>query len=201
MRTDDDFECIQPYLTFTLALSICYWIARFQALYRKTEILLSFVLLHVVVFAYSMYLRVRTDEFECSQFDFTNTTWPHLYLSRACVCGCCTGKNVRKALFGFGFFVASNACAEIHIEDLHWKSSYNRTRETRFSLSVVLNAAAAGTKTVKCFGKRCFGMGFMLCTENTLYDHIAAEQEKEKNRTGEIKGKESEWMRKRDRKQ
>lgn len=64
------------------------------------------MLLHVVVFAYSMYLRVRTDEFGCSQFDFTNTTWPHLYLSRACVCGCCTGKNVRKALFSaLGFLL------------------------------------------------------------------------------------------------
>lgn len=126
-------------------------------------------------------------------------------ISPVCVCECVRmlyGEECEKGtFFGFGFFVASNACAEIHIEDLHWKSSYNRTRETRFSLSVVLNAAAAGTKTVKCFGKRCFGMGFMLCTENTLYDHIAAEQEKEKNRTGEIKGKESEWMRKRDRKQ
>lgn len=66
------------------------------------------MLLHVVVFAYSMYLRVRTDEFECSQFDFTNTTWPHLSLPCVCVsvCGCCTGKNVRQALFSaLGFLL------------------------------------------------------------------------------------------------
>lgn len=90
--------------------------------------------------------------------------------------------------FSFLVFDASNACAEIRIKDLHWKCK-SKNRLNFFCLLLKQNkkwnivTADCWVQNMKKHIHTLFTSWdetFMLCTENTLFDHIETRNNSEK---------------------